>query len=129
MGKFTDIIREYEDYSAVGGVSKEQIKAAEEELGVCFSKEYKDFLSEHGTACANGHEFLGICNSKRLSIVACTQKEKSKNEKIPQNLYLIENVGIDKLLTWQDENGVLYQTVANSAPEKMQMNITDYVQQ
>ncbi len=70
-----------------------------------------------------------ILSAKRLNIITCTHREKIKNEKIPHNLYLIENVGMDKLLTWQDENGVLYQTVGESAPEKLQVNISDYLKQ
>ncbi len=128
MKKFKDIIKDYEDFTAVGGAQDEQIKNAEEELGLKFSKEYKDFLKEHGAACANGHEFLGICESKRLNIIDATLKAKKKNEAISGDLYLIEDVGIDKILTWQNADGKLFQTVGKGAPEPLKMNLTEYVE-
>ncbi len=127
MKKFTDIIKEYEDFTAVGGASNEQIKEAEEELGLKFSKEYKEFLKEYGAACANGHEFLGICDSKRLDIVDATLKAKKKNELISDEMYLIEDVGIDKILTWQNSDGKLFQSVGKGEPEPIKMNLAEYV--
>ena len=128
MGKFADHIKKYEDFAAVGGASADQIKAAEEELGLIFSKEYKEFLKEHGAACANGHEFLGICESKRLNIVEGTLKAKKKNDNVPDDMYLIEDVGIDKILTWQNADGKLFQTVGKGEPELLKMNLTEYVE-
>ena len=128
MKKFIELIKEYEDYTAVGGASADQIKAAEEELGLVFSKEYKEFLKEHGAACANGHEFLGICESKRLNIVESTLKAKKKNDSVPGDLYLIEDVGIDKILTWQNAKGELFQTVGKGEPEKLEVKLSEYVE-
>ena len=128
MKKFKDIVKDYEDFTAVGGAQDEQIKNAEEELGLKFSKEYKDFLKEHGAACANGHEFLGICESKRLNIIDATLKAKKKNETVSNDLYLIEDVGIDKILTWQNADGKLFQTVGKGAPEFLEINLTEYVE-
>lgn len=128
MKKFTDIIKDCEDYTAIGGVSIEQIKSAEEELGLVFSKEYKEFLKEHGVACANGHEFLGICDSGRLNIIDGTLKAKKKNENIPEDMYLIEDVGIDKIMTWQNAKGELFQTVGKEKPEKLEIKLCEYVE-
>ena len=127
MKKFTDIIKEYEDFTAVGGASNEQIKEAEEELGLKFSKEYKEFLKEYGAACANGHEFFGLCESKRLNIIDATLKAKKKNEAISDELYLIEDMGIDKILTWQNEKGELFQTVGMGEPVKLEVKLCEYV--
>lgn len=127
MKKLTDIIKEYEDFTAVGGASNEQIKEAEEELGLKFSKEYKEFLKEYGAACANGHEFFGLCESKRLNIIDATLKAKKKNKSISDELYLIEDVGIDKILTWQNADGKLFQSVGKGNPEPLKMHLAEYV--
>lgn len=128
MKKFIEHIKECEDYTAVGGASTDQIKAAEEELGLVFSKEYKEFLKELGAACANGHEFIGICESNRLNIIERTLKEKKKNENVSEDMYLIEDVGIDKILTWQNAKGDLFQTVGKGEPELLNMTLTEYVE-
>ncbi len=127
MNKFTDVIKEYEDFTALGGVDNVSIEKAEIRLGLKFSKEYKEFLREHGAACANAHEFFGICRFKRLNIVEETIKAREENPNVPKNLYYIEDVGIDKIRTWQDESGQLFQTVGNGIPKRMELTLCEYV--
>ncbi len=119
----TLIIR-YKDYE---GADDSEIKQAEEELGLKFSKEYKDYLKEFGAACANGHEITGLVKSARLNVVAATQKAKTKNPSIPDNLYLIEDLGTDKILTWQEASGILYQSVGTNEVERIKKNFCDYI--
>ena len=128
MKKFTDVIKEYEDFTALGGVDNYVIEKAEIRLGLKFNEEYKEFLREHGTACANGHEFLGICKSKRLDIVEETIKAREENSNVLKNLYYIEDVGIDKIRIWQDESGQLFQTVGNGIPERIELTLCEYVE-
>ena len=128
MKRFADIIKEYGDFAAFGGVSDKQIKAVEQELGLNFSKEYKEFLKEYGAACANGHEFLGICDSKRLNIVEGTVKARKKNGNIPENLYLIEDIGIDRILIWQNATGKMYQTIGKGEPTELDVILQEYVE-
>lgn len=124
---FVDKIRECEDYAEAGGVDEEQIKDAEEKLGIAFSDEFRLFLRQCGAACANGHEFLGICDSKRLSIVDATRKAKKENPQIEKDMYLIENIGIDKIRVWQNTKGNLFQTVGNGKPEMLNYGLTEYL--
>lgn len=127
MKRFADAIKDFDDYISTGAVEDERIRNAEEELGLEFSKEYKEFLSEHGAASAHGHEFMGICDTKRLDIVEGTIKEKEKNKEVPEDFYLIENMGIDKILVWQNKEGKLYQTVGKSKPEIIDNTLSEYV--
>lgn len=121
-------MKEYDDFAAFGGANENQIKAAEDELGLKFSKEYKEFLKEYGAASVNGHEFLGICASKRLNIVEGTIKAREQNKNVPSDLYLIEDVGIDKILTWQNSDGQLFQTVGKGEPELLETKLAEYVE-
>ena len=127
MKMFKDIIREYEDFVSLGEVSDKEIKNAEETLGLEFNKEYKAFIKECGAACANSHEFLGLCTSERLNIVDGTIKARKKNSSVSDDLYLIEDIGVDKILTWQNKKGELFQTVGKSEPEKLEVNLCEYV--
>ncbi len=127
MKKFKDIVREYEDFVSLGEVSESEIKAAETELGIEFDSEYKAFIKAYGAASANAHEFMGICKSKRLNIIAGTSKARKQNANVPDDLYLIEDVGVDKILTWQNKKGELFQTVGKSEPEKLEVDLCEYV--
>lgn len=128
MKKFTDLIKEYEDFTALGGVDNDSIEKAEIRLGLKFNDEYKEFLREYGAACANAHEFFGICRFKRLDIVEETLKAREENSNVPKNLYCIEDIRIDKIKTWQDESGKLFQTVGNGLPEKIELTLCKYVE-
>ena len=127
MKKFTELIKAYDDFMAIGAANEYKIDEAERELGLKFSEEYKAFLREYGTASANGHEFFGICDSKRLNIVEMTLNAWKENSNVPRDLYLIEDVGIDKIYTWQNKEGQLFQTIANGIPEKIQNTLCEYV--
>lgn len=127
MKVFSDKIKEYKDFTAYGPVNDDDIKEAERELELRFNDEYKYFLKEYGTASANGHEFFGICDYSRLNIVVETLKRRKENSNVPGDLYLIEDVGIDKIYTWQNESGQLFQTVGNGMPEKIKSTLCEYV--
>ena len=71
--------------------------------------------------------FFGLCESKRLNIIDATLKAKKKNEAISDELYLIEDMGIDKILTWQNEKGELFQAVGRGEPEKLEVKLCEYV--
>ena len=127
MGKFIDDIKIYEDFVKFGGVDDNRIYLAEEELGLRFNKEYREFIKKYGSACSNGHEFMGICDADRLNIVKRTLNAKNKNMTMPDDLYLIEDIGIDKILIWQNSSGTLFQTIGNSEPKLIKFDLCEYL--
>ncbi len=69
----------------------------------------------------------GLVKSARLNVVAATQKAKTKNPSIPDNLYLIEDLGTDRIMTWQEASGILYQSVGTNEVERIKKNFCDYI--
>ena len=128
MAGLIEIIKSFDDFAAMHGAEEQAINDAEEKLGLKFSSEYRTYLKEFGAACANGHELTGIGVPARLDVVEVTSKAKMKNKSIPSNLYVIEDVGIDKILTWQDNFGKLYQTVGANDPEPIKKTLIEYIQ-
>ena len=129
MESIIDKLRKYEDYVAIGGASEKQIANAEHILNLTFNDEYREYLTEFGTASVNGHELTGICQSKRLNIIDATIEAKKINPNVPDGFYLIENLGIDHIMIWQNKNGELFQTVGNNTPEKIALTLMDYISQ
>lgn len=121
-------LKEQDDFIMIGPVSAEDIREAEVQLGLTFAEEYKEYLEQCGVASANGHEFTGLVNSKRLNVVSVTLAEKEKNPSVGDDFYVIENLGIDKIITWQDSNGNLYQTVDTGNPKKLSMSFAEYLE-
>ena len=122
-----EAFKQKEDLCFLQGATKEMIAAAESDLDLSFSEEYKEYLRNFGIATANGHEFTGIINSPRLNVVDVTQEERMKNYNIPNDLYVIENLNIDKVIAWQNAAGEVFQTISDSVPEKISESLAEYL--
>lgn len=120
-------LKKKEDLVYIGSATDEQIKSAEKELGLSFSKDYVEYLSTYGVASANGHEFTGIVKSKRLNVIDVTINERDKNPYVSENLYVLEKMDIDKIVIWQNAKGELFQTVGNGEPQKMGMSFAEFL--
>ena len=70
-----------------------------------------------------------LSKGKRLNIIDATIEAKKINPNVPDGFYLIENLGIDHIMIWQNKNGELFQTVGNNTPEKIALTLMDYISQ
>lgn len=127
MTSFVNKIKLYEDYMALGGVSEYDVKKAEELLGLKFADDYRNYLIECGIATADGHEFTGIGKSKRLDVITNTLNKRSNNSQILSNMYVIEIVGIDGLVIWQDSEGYIYQSMKDGEFRKIADTLESYL--
>ena len=99
-----------EDYDHViaamntpGGVSAEQVDAAEAELGVAFPAAYRQFLAEHGAAFGDGVELAGLFARDDLhepplwtDVVQATKRvRRISHGALPESLVLISDNGVD----------------------------------
>ena len=114
MLAFVEKLRQYDDFVESRGASLNEINDAERQLHVEFSDEYKEYLAECGVATANGYEFTGICQSKRLDVVCVTEKEWKNEREIPEGAYVVEQTHIDGIVIWQTKDGTVYQSQGNS---------------
>lgn len=128
MSALTQKMASMKSFRSRTSATKEQIKAAEDELGLIFAKEYKDYLAEFGCASIYGHEFTGICKSARLDVVQATIKQREISEDIPCDWYLIEETNIDGITVWQDSKGVIYTKVPNCIAEKASYSFLEYIE-
>lgn len=128
MGNFVEKLEKMPSFRKRKAASKEQIQNAEDSLALNFSKEYKEYLSEYGVASIFGHEFTGICNAKRLDVVAVTQEERENNQKVPNDLYVVEQANIDGTVIWQSRTGDVYQSQPNMKPVKICNSLYEYIE-
>lgn len=128
-GNIIELINSLENVIIAGPVSNKEIKEAEKELGLSFSNEYKTFLSKFGKILADGIEIVGITpkNPKSKNVVTITKREWEYNPLVPKNLYVVENVGIEGIIIWQDKNGAIYQSSPNKKPKKINNNLVEYI--
>lgn len=123
-----DVINSLEEMISTGGVSAEEILKAEKELGVTFSEEYKKALAEFGSVLAEEIELVGLAKSQNRNTVIVTKRERGCNSLVPDHLYVVENLGIEGVIIWQDEKGAIYQSSPNKEPEKLYASLAEYIQ-
>jgi len=127
MSAFTDKLSNMKAFRSRTPASAEQIKEAENALGLKFAKEYKEYLSDFGCASIYGHEFTGICKSSRLNVVDVTISERANNPDVPNDWYVIEQANIDGIVIWQNQKGEIFQTQPYCDSIKIANSIVEYI--
>ncbi len=127
MSSIIATLRSYADLVYLKPVPEAEITKAEKQLSLKFGVDYREYVAEFGAVAANGHELTGVVASKRLSVVESTKREWESNPQIPHTFYVIENTGIDGIIIWQDESGLVYQSIPNAKPRQIAKSLTEYV--
>lgn len=129
MSGILESIKSKNGFIYTGSVPNEEIERVEKEMGVSFSNEYKEYVSQYGCASFVGHEITGICSSMRQNVLSVTLQEKTLCPDIPNDMYVIEKTGIDDIVIWQDSSGVIYQTSPGKLPIKICDSLEEYLKQ
>lgn len=120
----------------------EQIRGAEEKLGVKFADDYIECLLNYGKLCVRETPLMGLdgvdetVDSDNDEIVECENvvKETLKYRElecyahIPANMYVIQDLYIDLCLIWQDDTGAVYVTLPWRGPQKEADSLVEYLQ-
>ena len=114
--KLNEIIKNTEGFMSLpSDTASEFINEYQKELNTKFSKEYIEYLKEFGVATFGIHEFTGISKSDRLNVVTVTKNLRNINKKIPDNLYVVEELGIENIRILQDSTGKVYEASYSKA--------------
>lgn len=127
MTDIVNMMKNKPDFYAMQGAGDMEIKRTEQMLGTHFADEYRGYLSAFGVASFSGHEFTGVCKSKRLNVIEVTREQRSQNQEIPCDWYVVEETHIDGIVIWQSSAGEIYQTVGETPGRKIFNSLTEYV--
>ncbi|MEJ6497902.1 SMI1/KNR4 family protein [Pseudoalteromonas lipolytica] len=127
MTTIVNTIQGLPDLLELKAASSSEITDAELQLRVQFSAEYKQYLSNFGAIIADGIELTGISKSEHRNVIPVTKQEWGLNNNVPHSMYVIENVGIDGMIIWQDASGVIYQTYPNTQPKQIASSLNEYI--
>lgn len=120
-----ELIKNCSDAIVGHGVSEDEINKAENELGLQFASDYREYLQKYGAAMLNGHELSGISKAKQSNVVLMTN-DWHENYSQPGKLYVIEDLGIDDIVILQDSNGNIYQS-QNGKTHKIYNSLAAYI--
>ena len=127
MKNIIDVVNGLSDLIVLKPATEKEISDAENQLGLKFANEYKEYLANFGAIMADGIELSGIAKSEHRNVVSLTQQERELNPTVPHNMYVVENLGIDGIIIWQDEKGVIYQSQQNVKPKKITTSLSNYI--
>ena len=127
MEKIISTIEKLENLRYLEPATNEQIDIAQKQLGLHFSEEFRQYIQRYGAISAKGVELTGITASPRLSVVEVTKSERELN-KIPNDLYVIENIAIEGILLFQSSSGEIYELSQNAKIQKKYNSICDYLE-
>ena len=127
MSEIVKTINELQDLLALGEATAIEISDAETQLRLRFADEYKEYLSHFGAIIADGIELTGIAKSEHRNVIFVTKQECGLNPQVPRNMYVVENVGIDGIIIWQDSSGAIYQSLPGKIPQKIFDNLSEYI--
>ena len=127
MEKIISTIEKLENLRYLERANNEQIDIAQKQLGLHLSEELRQYIQRYGAISAKGVELTGITASPRLSVVEVTKSERELN-KIPNDLYVIENIAIEGILLLQSSSGEIYELSQNAKIQKKYNSICDYLE-
>lgn len=116
MKDILEIIESLPEMEFLAPVSESEIKQAEMELKLTFSEEYRKYLLTFGAVWSDIIALSGIIDDEDYSVVELTKKIKSLQPNIPEDFYVIEDVGVDGLVIWQNSAGLVFQSIPNFKP-------------
>lgn len=126
MSNIIEVIKNAPDYIGGTGRTEEEIRNAEEKLGIKFAPDYREYLKEIGLACYDGHELTGICKSARLNVVDVTIVQRELQPEAG-SWYVIEEANLDGIVVWQKSTGEIFQTVPGQNAKKICNSLEVYV--
>lgn len=128
MSKIIDAIEKLEKILPLKPATEEDVKNVETALELSLANDYKEYVCTYGAILADKVELTGIAKSKNRNVVQVTKKEWELNDKIEHNLYVIENIGIDGLIIWQDGSGKIYESRPNHRATKIANSLAEYLE-
>ena len=124
-----ELINSKDNLIPLSPASQKEINEAEKKLELKFNEEYQKYISTFGAVVYDGHEITGVCKAARLNVINVTREERKYNSFVPKDWYVIESLGIDGIVIWQNEIGEIYQTTPNGSIKKIYDSLYEYIKE
>lgn len=108
MSNIVDKLNTIPNLFHLKGCVTSQIQKAQKALNLEFPAEYIDYIKAFGAVSFYGTEWTGLNVDGALNVVTATNEERQLDSSFPADCFVVENIGIDGLLTLMDKNGKLY---------------------
>ena len=108
MENIVEKISKIEHLYKLKGCKTSQIQAAQKELGLEFPEEFIDYVKSYGAISFYATEWTGLNVPESLDVVHVTKEERNLNPNFPKDCFVLENQGIDGIITAVSHDGKVY---------------------
>lgn len=122
-----EYLRKRDDLIDNGAIDDTVIDNAEKKIGTAFADDYRSVISNFGQLSVGFHDFYGITQIKLFDVVLQTEAYRKKNPLIPNNMYVIEDAGIDRIMVLQDNTGLIYASQPGQSPVEIANSLMEYL--
>lgn len=126
--RIIEVIESLDDMRFLTPADEGKVSEAEETLGLKFAEEYREYVKKYGVVSAAEVELTGVTEAKRLDVVAVTERERELTEDFPEDMYVVENVGIDGILILQNGKGEIFYIAPGVKAEKVADSLAEYIE-
>ena len=126
MESIVRMLKNQPNFYSLQGASEEEVRQAEQALGLSFAEDYRAYVLEYGAASFAGHELTGVCLSHRLNVVNATLLERKCSD-VPGDWYVLEQTNIDGIVIWQTSDGSVFQTASGNNKREINGSLIEYV--
>ncbi len=109
------------------GCLPSETKAAEKDLGLVFSDEFRTYTETFGAVSIAGKQITGVVPYPDMNVVTVTKSAKGLFPDTPKSWYVIYDSHINDLIHWQDADGRIYQTLPESDPTLIANSLYEYL--
>ncbi len=109
------------------GCTDSQIEEAQKELNLKFPAEYIEYVKAYGAISFCGSEWTGLNVDGYLNVVETTKEEKDMNKDFPNDCFVLENWGFERLLTIVNEKGNVFTIQPGNSPVFICDSLSEYV--
>ena len=120
-------IKAIPNLSHLSGCKTSQIKSAQKELGLDFPDEYVEYVKQFGAISFAETEWTGLNVEGYFNVVTATLKERKIDKNFPQGYFVLENLGIEGLLTIVNSNGSVYSYQSQGKPKMICKSLSEYL--
>ncbi len=128
MNAIVSRISKIENLFHAKGCSNKQIKEAESALGFSFPEEYVSYVKEYGAISFFATEWTGLNVGGQINVVNATKQERDLNPDFPSNCFVLENQGIDGIVTVANSKGEVF-LVQYDNIKPLCSSISEYLEQ
>lgn len=114
-------------YTKTKPASESDVLRVEKELGIKLADEYKEYVMEYGAIRICGLELTGVTRGQVRDVAVVTKTEKEYNKNISDDMYVVEELGIDSILILQDSEGMIYINSPIHKTKKIFGSLSEYL--